>query len=68
MKKKNKAVKVLLFILFLIADMGISWGITCGIIKLITMCFGWNFSWRAATGIFLIMILINEMRLNRNRE
>lgn len=36
---------------------GISWIATCGIIKLITICFGWTFSWLTATGIWLIMCL-----------
>lgn len=34
-----------------------SWLVTCGIIKLIAMCFGWTFSWPIATGIWLIMCL-----------
>ena len=36
----------------------ISWIATCGIIKLITLCFGWTFSWAIATGIWLILCLI----------
>ena len=35
----------------------VSWIATCGIIKLITMCFGWTFSWPIATGIWLIICL-----------
>lgn len=34
--------------------------ITCGIIKLITLCFGWTFKWRIATGIWLILILLKS--------
>lgn len=30
---------------------GISWIVTCGIIKLITLCFGLTFKWSIATGI-----------------
>lgn len=36
----------------------LSWLITCGIIKLITLCFGWSFKWSLATGIWLIMCLL----------
>lgn len=36
---------------------GISWVGTCGIIKLITMCFGLKFKWSVATGIWLIICL-----------
>lgn len=39
--------------------MGLSWIITCGLIKLITLCFGWAFSWAIATGIWLVMCLLN---------
>lgn len=35
----------------------LSWAATIGIIKLITLCFDWNFSFLAATGIWLIMVL-----------
>lgn len=40
-----------------IASVTISWGIVVGIIKLITLCFGWEFSLPVATGIWLIMML-----------
>lgn len=33
----------------------LSWIVTCGLIKLITLCFGWTFSWGMATGIWLIL-------------
>lgn len=36
----------------------VSWIATCGIIKLITLCFGWSFSWIIATGIWLIAFLV----------
>lgn len=36
---------------------GISWIGTCGIIKLITLCFGLKFKWSIATGIWLIICL-----------
>ena len=44
------------FLIFLAVG-GISWLLTCGIIKLIAMCFGLTFSWEVATGIWLIMCL-----------
>ena len=57
--------KVILFsIIYLIFAYGISWLITCGIIKLITLCFGWTFKWSVATGIWLIIYLLN-IALNR---
>ena len=44
-------------ILIWLVAMALSWICTCGVIKLITMCFGWTFSWGIATGIWLIMCL-----------
>ena len=40
---------------------GLSWIVTCGIIKLITMCFGWTFKWSIATGIWLVMCLLQSI-------
>lgn len=48
-------------ILILVIAYGISWIATCGIIKLITMCFGWTFKWSIATGIWLIMCLLSSV-------
>ena len=40
---------------------GLSWIVTCGIIKLITMCFGWAFKWSIATDIWLVMCLLQSI-------
>ena len=45
----------------LILGYALGWIITCGVIKLITMCFGWTFSWAIATGIYLIMCLAKHI-------
>lgn len=39
----------------------LSWIVTCGIIKLITMCFGWTFKWSIATGIWLIICILRSV-------
>lgn len=39
----------------------VSWILTCGIIKLITLCFGLSFSWLIATGIWLIMCVVQSI-------
>ena len=49
---------ILVFIAILAVCYGLSWIVTCGIIKLITMCFGWTFKWSIATGIWLIICLL----------
>ena len=48
---------ITLIILRTIIAYAIIWLVTCGIIKLITLCFGWTFSWLIATGIWLILLL-----------
>jgi hypothetical protein len=51
-------------IIILVLCYGLSWIITCGIIKLITMCFGFTFKWSIATGIWFIMCLLkNEFKV-----
>lgn len=51
---------IALAILLTIIEFAISWLATCGIIKLITLCFGWTFSWIIATGIWLILFLLKN--------
>lgn len=45
-------------IIALLLVYGISWLVTCGVIKLITICFGLTFTWPIATGIWLILLLL----------
>lgn len=35
--------------------------ITCGVIKVITVCFGWTFSLPVAIGIWLVMCLLKSV-------
>lgn len=51
------AIGVIGAVLLVLLACAISWIITCGVIKLITMCFGWTFSWGVATGVWLVMCL-----------
>ena len=37
---------------------GLSWIVTCGVIKLISMVFGCPFKWSVANGCWLIMYLL----------
>lgn len=48
-------------ILLLAIGYAISWILTCGIIKLITICFGLTFSWAIATGFWLILCLLKSV-------
>ena len=57
--KNNKTTRGIIAVLFLmVALTAFSWIVICGIVKLITICFGWTFSWPIATGIWLVMILL----------
>lgn len=47
---------------------GLSWLVTVGIIKLITLCFGWSFSLLTATGIWLILALARSVFKSRNSD
>lgn len=38
---------------------GGSWLATCGIFKLITLCFGLEFTWAVATGVWLCLLLLS---------
>lgn len=40
---------------------GFSWLVTCGIIKLITLCFGLTFNWPMATGIWLVILILQSI-------
>ena len=47
---------------------GLSRLVTVGIIKLITLCFGWSFSLLTATGIWLILALARSVFKSRNSD
>lgn len=53
--------KILVVILFLVVAYGLSWIVTCGIIKLITLCFGLTFKWSVATGIWLMICILKSI-------
>lgn len=43
-------------LIYILACAG-SWIITCGVFKLITLCFDWEYTWGMATGLWLIIYL-----------
>ena len=60
-KIKQGGTVAVVVILLLGVCYGISWIATCGMIKLITMCFGLEFSWAVATGIWLIICILKSI-------
>lgn len=58
-RAKLKKVFTWIFVaLFVMLILGVSWIGTCGVIKLVTLCFGWTYSWGMATGIWLILLFL----------
>ena len=47
------------------AILAVEWLIICGILKLITLCFGLTFSWLWATGIWLIILILRTIFKNK---
>lgn len=47
------------------AILAVEWLIICGILKLITLCFGLTFSWLWATGIWLIILILRAIFKNK---
>ena len=65
--KNNKTIRGTIAVLFLMAALiAFNWIVICGIVKLITLCFGWTFSWPIATGIWLVMILLRMVFVHSN--
>ena len=66
----SKLAAAIVIILIFVISFGLSWIVTCGVIKLITMCFGLTFKWSIATGIWLILCLlgVHLMRLLKSNK
>lgn len=57
--KENKKF-IGIIVLFIIAALAVSWLAVCGIVKLITLCFGLAFKWSIATGIWLVICILKS--------
>lgn len=60
-RRAGRAIGCLAAILLYILVCTVSWIITCGLFKLVTLCFGWEYTWGIATGIWLIMFLFKQV-------
>lgn len=47
---------------------GITWIATCGVVYLITLCFGWDFSWLMATGVWASAYLIKVLFFRSKKD
>ena len=61
MKYKNSLKDFIVFAIVVIGAFVISWTMTCLIIKLITFCFGLDFSFKTATGIWCVILLLRTI-------
>lgn len=50
---------VVFAVLYIALMCAISWALTCGILYLVCLCFTLAFSWKIATGIWLILFLLS---------
>jgi hypothetical protein len=46
-------------IVWIIAKYGVSYLVCAGLVKLITLCFELVFTWKLATGVWLVIFLVN---------
>ena len=53
-----KFICIVATILAVLVILALSWGVTCGVVYLICLCFDLTFKWAWATGIWLIMFLV----------
>lgn len=67
-KKLGCGLGALIALLAFVLLCALSWIITCGIVYLITLCFGWNFSWGMATGIWLVSCLIKVLFFRSKKD
>ena len=52
--KKTGAIVVI----FVIVVTALSWLVTCGVVKVLSMCFSFAYSWKLATGIWLVCLML----------
>lgn len=64
MKNKNKILEIIIGILIVIVCWALSWFLTCCFIKLLALLFGFVFSFKVATGVWLIWCVINGLIAN----
>ncbi len=66
-KMSDNTLLIIGFILIVTLAYAVSWIATCGIIKLITLYFGWTFKWSISTGIWLVLILARTVFKSENK-
>lgn len=70
-KFKDAGLTAAVIIAIIILILAISWAGTCLLVWLITLCFGLEFSFAIATGIWLLIILLKNIfsvSINNNKK
>ena len=52
---------VLIALIVIFIEAIFSWASICSIVKLLSLCFSFQFKWRIATGIWLILLLLRAI-------
>jgi uncharacterized membrane protein YqjE len=60
-RKQEKEEKVSTIVIMLIVTAVFDYLGYCGLLKLITLCFNLAFTWKWATGVFLIIIVLKSI-------
>lgn len=60
-KIKEKVLVAIVAIGMIALYYGLSWIAACGVIKVITLCFGLSFKWSISTGIWLILCMLQTV-------
>lgn len=60
-RKQEKEEKILITVIALIVTWAVEYLIYCGLLKLITLCFNLAFTWKWATGVFFIIMVLKSI-------
>jgi hypothetical protein len=63
-EKPNIFLKILSYIitgLLIVMVYGFGWIVTCGIVKILSLCFGFKFTWLLATGFYLVYLILKDI-------
>jgi len=66
--RKEEGMKKIIICVFIFAIMcGISFGVTAGVIKALSFCFGFIFTWKLALGVWIILWVLTALFKGRER-
>lgn len=57
----KKLITFIIGIVILMSSMFLDWLIATGLVKLLSLCFGFTFSFKVATGIWLVILILRSI-------